>query len=693
MSRLTSHAPGHERPSVAADAVARVSMADRQPRTVESTRLWGWLTHPTRRDPPLKGFDLVGGRVRGALARRRSIPALAARAASIVRAAAACEQLTEEALSSKIAEARERVLLARNERGTIDAVAPVIYEVVRRCQGVRLHPEQVMGGVAMAEGYAVEMATGEGKTFTAIMPATIDGWLGRGVHVITVNDYLAKRDASTTSLSYHRLGLSVGAIEDSTKPEQRRRAYMRDITYAADKQVVFDYLRDRLKSPTDPRMVSHLLDSLSPDRADHLADAWSNKVVQRGLFSAIIDEADSVLIDEAITPAVISADTDARAAQGEVYKLAASLARDMSKDRHYRIDRRLRKILLTEEGRGWLAERAHELPSFWRGPRRREEIVTQALSAKELYTRDDEYVIVEGKIQIVDASTGRMLPGRQWQLGLHQAVEAKEGLEVTESHRTSSRISYQRFFQRYQRLTGMSGTLWEVRHELWATYELPILRIPTHKPIARKLLKDRVFVSSGSKMEAAAKRAQELASGGRPVLIGTRSVAASEMIAGLLQSEGHACAVLNAVREEEEAAIIAQAGRSGSITVATNMAGRGTDILLDQNARAAGGLAVIATERHDEARVDRQLFGRAGRQGDPGLAQAMISLDDAVIVKFGLRPLVRLVRALPPGVRDLPASLLWAQSRLLASRRAAVVRAEVAKADAWMDMAIHSQSR
>lgn len=659
----------------------------------EADRLWPALSRPTVRRMPPKSWDVLGERVRGWAARRRSHRADRRRAEMIAQRAGELAPLSESALNEAIDLARQRVILNRDQPAAIDEAFAVGHEIVRRETGLTLHVEQVMGVLAMAEGCCAEMATGEGKTITAVLPAALDGWCGRGVHVLTVNDYLARRDAQITGPSYRRLGLSVGVIQEGSTPDDRREAYLRDITYAADKQVIFDHLRDRLASPLNPRLASHLLDHLSAGPwSDRRAD-WSGRVVQRGLHAAIVDEADSILIDDAITPAIIGRDVPAGCpgSASEQYKIAADIARGLVEDEHYTVDRHLRQVRLTDAGKDRLAELSDRLPPFWAGRHRREELLVQALSAKELYERDDEYVIKDGQIVIVDRSTGRLLEGRQWQLGVHQAVEAKEGLDATQDRTTVARTSYQRFFQRYHRLSGMTGTAWEVRYELWRDYRLPVARVPTHRPVIRVHERDRVFLREQDKLEAAAARVASFHESGQPVLVGTWSVASSERLGQMLAERGIACRILNALREAEEARIVAEAGRKGAVTVATNMAGRGTDIVLDDETRQLGGLVVLATERHDEARVDRQLAGRAGRQGDPGLAVAYVSLDDSLIERQGLVPLVWLCRR--TGGNRIIARALWWLAQWSASRKAASSRAEVAKADAWLEMAMHHHTR
>ena len=668
------------------------------PAPANSARLWRPLAHPFRRTAPPRGFDTLGEKFAGAAARRRAGRLDHPRAARILAQAAEFRNHSDGALADLIDDARAAAAVERDRRRVADTVFSLGCEVIRRHMGFTLHVEQVLGALAMSEGCCAELATGEGKTVTAILPAALDGWSGRGVHVITVNDYLARRDAEITGPCYRKLGLSIGVIQDSLSPDERREAYSKDITYAADKQVIFDHLRDRLASPLSPTLPRLLLDEMcGPAETPSPEGVWSARVVQRGLYAAIVDEADSVLIDEAVTPAIIGASDPSRGRDRDEaaahFAVAAEIARSLEPTLDYAADRRIRYVRLTPARREKLATLAASLPAFWAGPRRREELVVTALTAKELYTRGDDYIVKDGEVVIVDRSTGRILPGRQWQMGIHQAVEAKEGLDTTPERRTTSRVSYQQFFQRYERLCGMTGTATEVADELWSAYRLPVVRIPTHKPVIRTRPPDRFFETESAKFEAVADRVTELHAAGRPVLIGTRSVLSSERLAQMLAQRNMACNVLNATREAEEAAIVAQAGEKGAITVATNMAGRGTDIKLGTGVRELGGLVVIATERHDEARVDRQLFGRAGRQGDPGAAEVFASLDDQLIAGHGITPLLKAFRGSRGTLRRVLGFFLWKQAQWGASRRHRASRAQVANAESWMDAAFHHQGR
>ncbi len=643
---------------------------------------------PGPRKKPLRGLDALSERLRGTVSRRRVNRAERSRAGGIVRSAQELVDLSESDLNQRIAATADRVRLRRLDAETIGDASAVICETIRREVGLTLYREQVMGGLVIADARCAEMATGEGKTVTAILPVALDAWLGRGVHLHTVNDYLARRDAQITRPAYKRLGLSVGVLQDQTSHNDRKAAYRCDVTYAADKQFIFDYLRDRLATPIESGVLdAELDDALSEQRA------WRGRIVQRGLFSAIVDEADSVLIDEAVTPAIIGVDSSEDPSQQAHYRIAAIMSERMDPSRDYRVDRPQRQITLTTAGRETLTGWREELPPFWRGPMRREELLTLALSARELYQLDDDYIVKEGKIVIVDRSTGRILEGRQWQLGIHQAVEAKEDLEISPDRRTASRISYQRFFQQYQRLAGMTGTAWEVAGELFQHYGLTVVRVPTHRPVIRKQARDRILRTSDIRDGLVADRVGEYHAKGRPVLIGTRSVGESERLGEALGARNVPCQILNAQREAQEAEIIAGAGQTGAVTVATNMAGRGTDILLDDRTREHGGLVVISTARNEERRVDRQLFGRAGRQGDPGRAETFVSLEDDLLARHTPKSLQRLCRAMPPLLSMPLARLLFWYAQRTASLKARIARDESGRSDSWLEMALHSKTR
>lgn len=656
-------------------------------------RLWRSLAYRPQHHKEVKEFDRFGDRLIGMVHRAmRSRRRLRGYALKVVAASEAMTKLAERDFDAEIEIAREAI--RRGNRGTdvrVHAFA-VVREAVRRTLGLSLYVEQVMGGWTMEDGCLAEMLTGEGKTVTACLTAAVQGWAGHGVHVITVNDYLARRDAELNKAVYKRLGLTVGIIQHDSEPAERREAYASDITYSTDQQVIFDYLRDRLHAPLQPRLSSLLLEEVTDTAMQGAKPLWTEKVVQRGLHAAIIDEADSVLIDQATTPAVIGM------ASGEdrnsaYYRIAAELAADMEVGVDYLVDLRQSHVSFTDRGRERLEDLAGQLPPFWSGPRRREELVHQALVAKELFENEDDYIVREGEVEIVDPQTGRVLEGRQWQLGLHQAMQAKEDVEVTAPHQTMARVSYQRLFQMYRRISGMTGTAWEVRTEIWRNHRMPVVRIPPHRPVIRKHARDRMYVDQNRKFAAVADRIQKFHKDGRPVLVGTRSVDASEQMSALLNERNVPHNVLNAVRHEQEAAVVSVAGKRGAVTVATNMAGRGTDILLGDGVADMGGLVVIATERHESLRIDRQLFGRAGRQGDPGRAEVFVALDDEVIETAGVAPLRKLLRRFPMLERFGVSKMLWWQAQRSASSRQRMQRHMASEADLWFDRAMYYERR
>ncbi len=413
-----------------------------------------------------------------------------------------------------------------------------------------------------------------------------------------------------------------------------------------------------------------------------------DRIVQRGLAYAIVDEADSVLIDEAVTPLIISGPAP-NSEQLATYGRAATLARQLDRGSHYTLNRRDQQIEWTPQGHGQLATLCRDDRGLWQGERRREELVTKALIAKELYRKDKQYVIDEGKVVIVDDFTGRLMPDRSWRDGLHQAVEAKEGLDVTEPKDTYARISFQRFFRLYPRLCGMTGTGLEAAPEFWQLYSVPVVVIPRNKPCCREELPDRVFSHEEAKWRAILSEIIRVHRTGRPILVGTRSIRSSEHLSQLLQTRKLGHQVLNAVRHREEAHVIAEAGQAGRITVATNMAGRGTDIKLGRDVSALGGLHVIAAERNESARVDRQLFGRCARQGDPGSARAIVALDDELVVRYGSVG----ARALRRGrgirsrkdMRSPVTSLVFKSAQRKAQRLARQRRKMVMQTDNWLE--------
>jgi len=539
--------------------------------------------------------------------------------------------------------------------GAVGSAFALIREVSARKTGMRHFPVQLIGGYTLLTGHVAEMATGEGKTLTATLAAATAALAGLPVHVVTVNEYLAARDAEAMGPIYAAMGLSVGLVRQGQSPEERRAAYRADITYATNKELAFDYLRDRIalgKRHGELRL-----------RARRLAgdDGPGAQLLLRGLHFAIVDEADSIFIDEARTPLIISgpAAPDERI---EMAPLALQLARELQEGRDFSLHRSRRRVELTPDASTRLKARARAEDWRWQNVVLREEMVGLALSALHLFQSGEAYIVREGKVQIVDEFTGRIMPDRSWGEGLHQLIELKEGVELTRPRIPQARITYQRFFRRYQRLSGMTGTAHEVGGELWSVFRLPVISIPTNQPVRRTVLPGRVLSDADAKWQAVTHRCAELHAAGRPVLLGTRSVVASQTASEYLARAGLAHQVLNAAQDGDEAAIIARAGEPGRITVATNMAGRGTDILLPPEVAEAGGLHVIMTERHEAARIDRQLCGRTGRQGLPGSFEEILSLDDPLLEHS---PYGRLSRHVPGGRGGLLLSRMaqrWAEA-------------------------------
>lgn len=535
--------------------------------------------------------------------------------------------LSELELRIRISKLRRRLY---GEGLTDELVAlsfAIIRETATRYLDMRHYDVQLAGGHVMLKGMIAEMETGEGKTLTATLPAATAALAGIPVHVVTVNDFLVTRDAKWMGPIYRSLGLKVGTITEESTLEERRKAYACDVTYCTNKQLVFDYLKDRLLLGPENRRLHLQIEGLYREKPR------TSKLLLRGLCFAIVDEADSVLVDEARTPLIISNKGDS-VQEATTYTQALAMARELDMPRDFMILGQEKRIELTDFGKAQIRRRAKSLGGVWSGTRRREELISLALAALHIYEANQQYLLQDGKIQIIDEYTGRVMEDRSWERGLHQMIEAKEGIDLTGRQETLARISYQRFFRRYLRLAGMTGTAREIRKELWAVYRLDVVSVPTNRPLQRKRLRDHVYVTTEQKWRAVIDRVRELHQEGRPVLLGTRSVAASEELSKLLSLSMMQHQVLNARQNKHEAQIITQAGHRGRITVATNMAGRGSDIKIARDVEAQGGLHVIATERHDAHRIDRQLFGRCGRQGDDGSYESILCLEDDLISKF-----------------------------------------------------------
>lgn len=595
--------------------------------------------YPERDAPPPtrfeQSFDRAAGRLRGLVPRgtrryKRILRRIRSRGERL-------RGLTDAELVAAIREVRCRLRVeGLRDEPSREAFA-LICEQSARVLGMRHFDVQLLAGWVMLRGMIAEMQAGEGKTLTATLPAATAAMAGIPVHIITVNDYLVRRDAELMGPLYRSLGLSVGVVVEGMQPAERRLAYACDLVYCTNKQLVFDYLRDRMVRGSLGAMRMRL-DELFGERG------IGDKLLLRGLCFAILDEADSVLIDEARTPLIISRRGES-GAQEALYREALELSAGLARQADYRIDLSRRDVDLTDPGKDRLAQRAARMGAVWSGARRREELVRQALFARELLIRDRHYLVKDGKVQIIDEYTGRLMPDRSWEKGLHQLVEAKEGCEITAHAETLARISFQRFFRRYRHLGGMTGTAREVTAELWSAYHLDLVVVPTNRPMRRLAMPSKVYRSAELKWTAIVSAIRDLHAHGIPVLVGTTSVEASEHLSGLLEAAGVPHRVLNARQDGEEAQTVAQAGQAHTVTVATNMAGRGTDIKLGPGVAELGGLQVIATERHEAGRIDRQLYGRCGRQGDPGAYRYLVSLEDELVTRNSLSWLARLVPA------------------------------------------------
>ncbi|MGL4554575.1 MAG: helicase-related protein, partial [Gemmataceae bacterium] len=517
---------------------------------------------------------------------------------------------------------------------SLDKILPEAFGLVcvasERFLQMRPYDVQLAAGVVMHKGGLAELATGEGKTLSASLPVFLNALMGKGVHVTTVNDYLARRDAELMSPIYTGLGLTVGALQQQMGEQDRQKAYKCDITYGTSSEFGFDFLRDRLKAAGAKGQDQPFWSAWTPG---HLSAPAAADLVQRGHYYALVDEADNIFVDEAKTPLVIAGPTKlASPEECAVYQWADALAKQMALDKHFNYDMKKQKIELTNDG--------HQLIRWSNPPRagaeslavdKLHERLEQALHAHHRFRLDQHYMIDKEKVVIIDESTGRRMPDRHWREGLHQAVEAKEGVPIHTPSDHAAQITYQTYFRLYTKLSGMTGTAAQNWFELYRVYRLWVVCVPTNRPIIRKQWPDRVYPTEDAKFDAVVEEVRRLKAAGRAVLIGTRSVDKSEDLSRRLTAVGIEHQVINARQHEQEAQIVEHAGEQGRVTIATNMAGRGTDIKPPPHVLAAGGLHVLGTERHESLRIDRQLIGRAGRQGDPGTAQFFLSLEDELL--------------------------------------------------------------
>ena len=501
---------------------------------------------------------------------------------------------------------------ARYAQGeSLDALLPEAFALVRegakRVLGLFPYKVQIMGGITLHDGNIAEMRTGEGKTLTATMPVYLNALSGDGVHVVTVNEYLASRDAREMGELYNFLGLTVGLNLTGMSSEEKRAAYAADITYSTNSELGFDYLRDNMV-------------------------VYKSQMVQRPLNYAVVDETDSILIDEARTPLIISGQAEKSTV---LYQRADMFVKGLKEEEDYTIDLTSKTISLTDEGIN-KAEQTFRLPNLYDVDNSAlVHHIDQALRANYIMLRDIDYVVDEGKVKIVDGFTGRIMEGRRYSDGLHQAIEAKEGVEVENESKTMATITYQNYFRMYRKLSGMTGTAKTEEEEFREIYNMNVIAIPTNRPIQRIDGHDLIYPSLRSKFRAVVQDIKQRHEAGQPILVGTVAVETSELLSNLLRAEGIPHEVLNAKNHFKEAEIIMSAGQRGAVTIATNMAGRGTDIKLGKGVKELGGLCVIGTERHESRRIDNQLRGRSGRQGDPGATQFYLSLEDDLMKRFG----------------------------------------------------------
>jgi len=641
-----------------------------------------------------QGLDMLASRAGTAVRHRRTGKAyLWSQAEQTAALSPQMRQMSDGVLSQHLSDLREVFFRKRQDEDAVRRALAGVREVARRETGEEPFQVQLMAALAMYHGRVVEMVTGEGKTLTGSIAAPLIAWQHRRLHIFTVNDYLAARDAASREKIYKRCFLDVGAITQEMEPPERADVYRRAIVYGTPKQIVADWLRDQIA-------LGRANTSWAARQAVMLGRTGGHGPLVPGLRAAMVDEADAVLIDEGVVPLII-ARSRREDEMSRVYREASLMAAKLDEGPDYEVLHVQRRVELKRRGVHRCEQMFQETIArggepIWKATRRGEELIRQALVAKHCYLRGQQYEIVDGKVIIVDEYTGRFLPDRSWEHGLHQAVEAKEGLEVTADRETLARLSFQRFFRTYPFLCGMTGTAADATIEIEGVYSRPVTIIPTNRPIARKQWPLRAFRTQKDKYAAIAQSIEEIHAQGRPILVGTRSITTSELLSDLLNQRGLKHQVLNANFDKDEAEVVARAGKGrgsgldgseAAITVATNMAGRGTDIKLDDAAKQAGGLHVILTEMHGALRIDRQFIGRAGRQGDPGSAQTFVSCEDDLVAKH-TPVLAKLLRDRSPTPELSSIGLAKRVFRLAQSRSEARDRrnrAQVLKQDDWID--------
>ena len=617
--------------------------------------LYQSLASRQRRTPAATGLDKFAVVAQLRIRQRRiTVPWLRHQAELIDRISTELRHHTDAALSQRISDIREVFLRGRQDDEAVRRGFAVTREVARRETGEEPYLVQLMGAMAMYHSCIAEMLTGEGKTLTAATVAPLLAWEHRHLHIFTVNDYLAKRDAEGRTPIFARLGLRCGAIQQELQPAERAAVYALPIVYGTPKQIVADYLRDQIKLGNMTSAWTGMRELGNGSMASPAGAPPPGPLVP-GLTAAMVDEADGVLIDEAVVPLII-AQSRKSDEMSDIYRTASELASQLTIREHYTADLLRRKVELTRQGKARCAELFASCPApIWRATRRAEELIRQSLVARHCYNAGRQYAVIDGRVQIIDEFTGRIMPDRSWEHGLHQAVEAKESVEVTADRETIARMSFQRFFRMYPLMCGMTGT-------------------------------------AAARWDAVTAAIVQVHATGRPILVGTRSVEASEIVSRALTDQNIDHRVLNAVQDKEEATLVAKAGQLHAVTVATNMAGRGTDIKIMPEAKKKGGLHVILTEMHAARRIDRQFIGRAGRQGDPGSAQSFLSLQDELITLYTKRLGTALANLTSGASGDELSgrSLVWAKrlfklAQARAQHRDRNMRSEVLRQDDWVE--------
>ncbi|WP_158273229.1 hypothetical protein [Limnohabitans sp. WS1] len=600
--------------------------------------------------------------------------------------------LTQEEIQARLKQARSWMRLdPKRADGHLEEVLAVVGQLAWRHLGLKPYAVQFMGALALHKGLLAEMATGEGKTLTVGLAAVLAGLSGRACHVITANDYLAHRDAEEMSQLFLACGLRVTSMAGELEPPERALRYDADVVYLTAKELLADYLRDQMgeASPASDEQLcfEQWLRGELPQGASAL--------LVRGLHTAIVDEADSILIDEAVTPLILAAPRESRGLQ-EAVRLISDLANTLFEGPDYQANAKGQSVTLNPPALAQLTDLSSQLPPLWRPAPRREELLRQALVVRHFFHPGQHFVVQDDEVVLLDEFTGRMTPGRSLTAGLHQAIEASEGVTITDPNQSLTQMSFQTFFRRFRKLSGCSGTIWEASSEVWRVYGLQVVRVPTHRPRLTVYDPPILVRDAVHKWDTIAQEVCRQIARGRPVLVGVRSVTASEALARVLQAQGIEPRVLNALAHAEEAPIVSGAGQRGVVTIATNMAGRGTDIRLGEGVPELGGLHVIVAEVNESGRIDRQLAGRCGRQGDLGSVSTYLCLDDDLAQRMMPAPwrqLVSMALRTSAGRSSRIAGWAFASAQHRAESVAFQRRWSVLRSDDWMRAALPFEGR